>query len=167
MNRVTSIITQGAASLSKAAGHLEEIDRASERAVEEILRVMEEVRQQLETAAAARDCGVGAREHIAAATNRLLPIIQSLQFQDITAQRVRATIALLSGIDGQLASLSHLATGDPPVPQRIHAEQGTYDPEAVFDPDAAEAVQSEIDRLIDQARPPDPQASSQQSRGED
>jgi len=114
MNSLSHIISQGAASLAKAVEHLEEIDRASEWAVEDILQVMEEVRQQLETAAAARDCGVGAREHIAVATNQLLPIIQSLQFQDIASQRVRATIALLAGIDSQLALLSHVFSSDPP-----------------------------------------------------
>jgi len=115
MNPVTRVVSEGAASLSRAATHLEEIDRTSERAVREILRVMEDVREQLETAAVANDCGVRAREHIAAATNRLLPIIQSLQFQDFTAQRVRATIALLAGIDDQLETLSHLSAGDSPI----------------------------------------------------
>lgn len=104
-------ISQEAGSLSRAVDHLEEIDRASGRAVEDILRVMEEVRQHLEMAAAAGDCGVSTREHIAVAANRLLPIIESLQFQDIASQRVRATIALLAGIDRQLTSLTQRRTG--------------------------------------------------------
>ena len=40
MNPVTRVVSEGAASLSRAATHLEEIDRTSERAVREMKQLV-------------------------------------------------------------------------------------------------------------------------------
>ena len=108
---------------------------------------MEEVRGDLELATGADDCGPEAKECIGSATDHLLSMIGSLQFQDITSQRVRATIALLADMDRKLLSLIDDCE-EQGVTTGIKVAEGTYDEKASFDRETSAEKQKEIDLLV-------------------
>lgn len=147
IEKMTSIVSEGSTHLSKASNNLGEIDQTAERAVQEIMDVMEEVRGDLESATAADDCGPEAKERIGSATDHLLAMIGSLQFQDITSQRVRATIALLADMDRKLLSLIDDCE-EKGVTTGIEVAEGTYDETASFDRETSAEKQKEIDMLF-------------------
>jgi chemotaxis regulatin CheY-phosphate phosphatase CheZ len=145
---MADIAVQGTSDLSKASGHLNEIDQSSERAVQEILDVMERVRLQLEEATKAEDCGPESKEKIEKANMGLFSMMEALQFQDITSQRVQATNALLSQLDSRLGSLIE-GMGGPEKVETIKVVSGSFDPEGTYDREKAQEKQQEIDQLIE------------------
>ena len=147
IEKMTSIVSEGSNHLSKASNNLGEIDQTAERAVQEILDVMEAVRGDLKLAVAADDCGPEAKERIGSATDHLLSMIGSLQFQDITSQRVRATIALLADMDTKLLSLIEDCEGQEAI-TGIKVAKGTYDDMASFDRETSAQKQKEVDILV-------------------
>jgi hypothetical protein len=148
IDKMTGLATQGTTDLSKATQHLDVIDQSSERAVQEILDVIEEVRQGLAEASEADDCGPQAKAKIESANGALFSMMEALQFQDITSQRVRATHVLLEELDRGLTSLTN-DLGKPEPVEAIKVVAGSYDPDSVYDREIAHKKQQEVDSLIE------------------
>ncbi|RKY65876.1 MAG: hypothetical protein DRP97_08595, partial [Candidatus Latescibacterota bacterium] len=82
----------------------------------------------------------------------MFQIMDALQFQDITAQQIEATKAILSKLDGEIRELSEdFARGAGGAPFCFHTE-GVFDPEAAYDHQRAQQKQSEADGLFEQGK---------------
>lgn len=149
MERMSEVVAQGTSDLGTVSSNLGEIDQTSERAVHEILDRLELSRQELESASTSPDCGARTRARIDTAMSHLLAMIDALQFQDITSQRVRGTIHLLAEIDRRMASLIQEEDSTTrPLQEEARQQSGTWDDKAEYDPESAACRQSEIDDLM-------------------
>jgi hypothetical protein len=82
----------------------------------------------------------------------MFQIMDALQFQDITAQQIEATKAILSKLDGEIRELSEdFAQGAGGASFRFHTE-GVFDPEAAYDHQRAQQRQREADGLFEQGK---------------
>jgi len=149
--RMTGWADRGVADLVKASSMLHEIRSSTERAVTEIFQVLDHLDPLLEQAAQAEEVNGQTRQNLTEARDQLLLITNSLQFQDITAQQIEATNALLRDLSGGLVTLVEgLGVEGDELPT-IEVREGTYDPNAHFDRERANVDQVEIDRLVGEA----------------
>lgn len=122
--------------------------------VKKALKVLQQQQEVLktrtgETESAFREVAGSLRK-----TNDLMfQIMDALQFQDITAQQIEATKAILSRLDGEIRKLSEeFAQGAGGAPFPFHTE-GVFDPEAAYDHQRAQQRQREADGFFEQGKP--------------
>lgn len=145
-NKVLGMASKGSSHLGHVSKNLRNINNTAEMAVTEILSALDEVEDKLE--GIREVAGEEATEAIDEASMQLTAVMSALQFQDITAQQIEATNALLATLgDGLQALVGNLGV-DLEGPD-IEVREGTYDVEASYDRDRAEAKQREIDEILE------------------
>ena len=149
-NKIMGMANKGSSHLGDVSKNLRNINNTAEMAVTEILSTLDEVENKLD--AIREIAGEEAGDAIDDASMQLTMVISALQFQDITAQQIEATNALLAqlgvGFQGLVGNLGMEIEGPD-----IEVKAGTYDTEASYDRDRAQAKQQEIDALIEGGQP--------------
>ena len=133
--------------LEQASDHLKTINQSSEMAVTEIFTALDQVGALLRKAQE-EGAGEDLKTTLGEANMQLMSIMNALQFQDITAQKIEATNALLAHLgDGMVSLIKQLgvSTEDHSITYR----KGTYDDQAAFDRDMAGSKQDDIDQLLE------------------
>ncbi len=164
VGRMMGLVDRGRTDLAQASEMLRDVKRSTQAAVEEILAVLDRVYPLLDRFEAS--VGVDEREcqTIEEARGQLLLILNALQFQDITAQQIEATNALLADLGRGLASLVEgMGAKSDSVPH-IEVAQGTFDENARYDRGRAGVDQAAVDRMWAErepsAAPPPPPATA-------
>ena len=147
VGKILGLATEGKSDLEKASEYLGTINKSSETAVTEIFAALDQVGATLQKAQKAESVDDEQKKTLREANMQLMGIMNALQFQDITSQKIEATTALLANLgDGLVGLVREL--GVQVESHNISVRQGTYDPEAAFDRDTAGEKQGEIDDLI-------------------
>ena len=146
--RMVGWADQGMADLVRASGMLNEIRTSTEAAVNEIFRVLDHLDPLLEQAAQADGVNGETQQTIAEAREQFLLILNSLQFQDITAQQIEATKSLLVELGCGLGKLLEGFGGKADELPTIDVRAGTFDESARFDRSQADMDQIQIDKLL-------------------
>ena len=145
--KIMGIATEGKSDLSKASEHLHNINESSESAVTEIFAALDQVGNSLRTAQQAKNTDDDFKTTLNEANNQLMAIMNALQFQDITSQKIEATNALLAHLgDGLVDLVSDL--GLQSEGHGIRVREGSFDETAAFDRTVADSKQEEIDGLL-------------------
>jgi len=153
ITKILGLATEGKSDLEKASEYLRTINQSSETAVTEIFAALDQVGGLLQQAQKAETVDDDLKKTLGEANMQLMSIMNALQFQDITAQKIEATNALLAKLgDGLIELIRELGLGIDA--HSIQVREGTYDPNAAFDRDTAGSKQDEIDDLISSAPPP-------------
>lgn len=147
--RMVGVVGKGASDLTQVTSTLREVRRSTEAAVNEILEVLDRVDPLLEEAAKAEGANGKSRELLEEARGELTLILNSLQFQDITAQRIEGTNALLASLGEGLVTLVEGLGEQMDESMQIEVAEGTFDPNATFDRKRAGVVQEDIDQLLE------------------
>ena len=163
ISKILGLATEGKSDLEKASEYLRTINQSSETAVTEIFASLDQVGASLQKAQKAESADEEQKETLKQANMQLMGIMNALQFQDITSQKIEATTALLANLgDGLVELIKEL--GVKVENHTITVRQGTYDPNAAFDRESAGEKQGEIDDLVasEVSRPPKEQLPSEQ-----
>lgn len=148
VSRMMGLADRGTTDLARASELLRDVKRSTQTAVEEILAVLDRIHPLLDRASSSECEDAGSRGMIDEARGQLLLILNALQFQDITAQQIEATNALLAdlgrGLGSLMEGLGAKAEGIP----NIEVAEGTFDGSASFDRDRAGASQQTIDQML-------------------
>jgi chemotaxis regulatin CheY-phosphate phosphatase CheZ len=148
VSRMMGLADRGTTDLARASEMLRDVKRSTQSAVEEILAVLDRINPLLDRASRTERADEGSQQMIDEARGQLLLILNALQFQDITAQQIEATNALLADLGRGLGSLMEgLGARTDGIPH-IDVAEGTFDRNASFDRDRAGASQQAIDQLL-------------------
>lgn len=147
--QMMGLVDRGTADLVRASAALSEVRKSTEGAVNEIFEVLDRVHPLLEKAVSAEGSDVETRQTLTEARAQLTLILNALQFQDITAQQIEATNAILADLGKGLATLIAVFEEKVEDLPQIEVLEGTFDPNASFDRDRANVDQADIDRLVE------------------
>ncbi len=147
VTKILGVATEGKSDLEQASDHLRTINQSSESAVTEIFAALDQVGSTLQKAQKSEEAGDELKKTLKVANAQLMGIMNALQFQDITSQKIEATNALLARLGDGLVGLIH-ELGVEIDKHNIKVREGTYDATATFDREKAETRQDEIDNLI-------------------
>jgi chemotaxis regulatin CheY-phosphate phosphatase CheZ len=152
IGRMMGLVDRGTSDLARASQILREVKRSTQQAVEEILMVLDRVNPLLDRVSKAEGKGSKTQQMLSEARGQLVLILNALQFQDITAQQIEATNAVLADLGKGLGALMEGLGEKPDGLPTIEVMEGTFDPYASFDRDRAGVDQEAIDRLLESNR---------------
>ncbi len=147
INQMLGMADHGTSDLAKASQNLKNINSSAEMAVTEIFGALDELGGLLRKAQQSEDAG-GIEGMLQEANSQLMAIMNALQFQDINAQQIEATHALLARLGDGLNSLVEQLGISVDSPS-IEVRTGTFDEHARFNRETAREKQGEIDQLVD------------------
>ncbi|MGA1198489.1 MAG: hypothetical protein ACO36I_18535, partial [Candidatus Latescibacterota bacterium] len=96
VSKILGLATEGKSDLEKASEYLGTINKSSETAVTEIFAALDQVGATLKKAQQAENADDEQKKTLKEANMQLMGIMNALQFQDITSQKIEATTALLA-----------------------------------------------------------------------
>lgn len=147
IGKILGLATEGKSDLEKASEYLRTINQSSETAVTEIFEALDQVSASLRKAQKSESADDEQKQTLKEANMQLMGIMNALQFQDITSQKIEATTALLANLgDGLVDLIKEL--GVEIGKHNITVREGTFDETAKFDRDSADEAQGEIDDLV-------------------
>lgn len=148
VGRMMGLVDRGTTDLAQASEMLRDVKRSTQLAVEEILAVLDRVNPLLDQVTSTERADAGHQEMIGQARGQLLLILNALQFQDITAQQIEATNALLADLGHGLGSLMEGLGAKTDGLARIEVAEGTFDQNARYDRRRAGVDQEAVDRIL-------------------
>ena len=131
--------------LRQAESILEQVQISTENAVTEVFGEVEAIHSRLDKCAELCRGQSLVVDILLDIKERQMHILGALQFQDIVSQQTRAVQSLLEKIERDLEGTA--SKDDNTI--SVGVSDGTFDPEASFDRDQAEADQSDIDKWIE------------------
>ena len=164
INRMIRIWPEKAGSIPQATSNLHKVTEATETATNEIMDVVDGIMAHIgDLRARLQDVLEGIRkggqkfcdrtleevvQDLDSLNDSLLRILSALQFQDITAQQIEATKAILAELNRELRALFKEFT-QMEMGKEVEVLHGTFDRQANYDRKEAKVKQGMIDEVLE------------------
>ncbi|HDI00504.1 MAG TPA: hypothetical protein ENF74_05915 [Firmicutes bacterium] len=164
INRMIRMWPEKAGSIPQATSNLHKVTEATETATTEIMDVVDGIMAHIgDLKARLQDVLEGIRkggqkscdrtleevvQDLDSVNDSLFQILSALQFQDITAQQIEATKAILAELNQELKALFKGFTRME-IGEEVEVRHGTFDRQANYDRKEAKVRQGMIDRVFE------------------